>query len=245
MNELLPIGLFVLGLLAAVPVNALVVGVPAYLENQWRLDAAQLLGQAPVTSPLPKLSQLLLPGQMSVRFGVTVLSMGLLSAWATLHYGVGPSAIAALVLAGGLLALSLIDLDHQLLPDVLVLPLLWLGLIVNSFELFTTLQHALWGAVGGYLVLWLVRELFSLIRGSEGMGQGDLKLLAMLGAWGGWQVLPGVLVLSSLVGIAVGGVWMASGKIDRTTPIPFGPYLAGAGWLALLYTPVWAASQPV
>jgi leader peptidase (prepilin peptidase)/N-methyltransferase len=102
----------------------------------------------------------LLPNQITVRFGVTVLGMGLLSSWAAIHYGVVPTGLAALVLAGGLLTPSLMDLDHQLLPDVLVLTLLWLGLIVNSFELFTTMSHAFWGAVSGYLVLWSIRSLF-------------------------------------------------------------------------------------
>ena len=144
------------------------------------------------------------------------------------------------MLAGGLLTLSLIDLDHQLLPDMLVLPLLWIGLIVNSFELFTNLSHALWGAVSGYLVLWAIRVLSRLITGDYGIGQGDLKLLAMLGAWGGWQILPVTLVLSSLVFAVVGSTLLALGKIERTALVPFGPYLAAAGWLALLYTPAWA-----
>jgi leader peptidase (prepilin peptidase)/N-methyltransferase len=154
---------------------------------------------------------------------------------------VGPAALAAVVLVAGLLTLSLIDLEHQLLPDVLVLPLLWLGLIVNSVELFTSLTSAVWGAVGGYLVLWLLRGVSKLFSDTEGMGQGDLKLLAMLGAWGGWQILPGVLLMSTLAATVVFGVGMMSGKIDRKSPQPFGPFLAGAGWLALMYTPDWTA----
>lgn len=241
MYESLTLGLFTVGLLAGLPVNALVVGLPAYLDTQWRLEAAQLLGQKLVTERLPSFFQALRAEPITVRTGITVLAMGLLSSWAALHYEDGPSAFAALVLAGGLLTLSLIDLDHQLLPDLVVLPLLWLGLVLNSFELFATLPQALWGAVGGYLVLWLKRGLFKLISGSEGMGQGDLKLLAMLGAWGGWQILPGVLLLATLVGTLVACVGIATGKTDRTTPMPFGPFLAGAGWLALLYTPDWTA----
>ncbi|QGF91745.1 hypothetical protein GH769_00385 [Pseudomonas sp. CFSAN084952] len=171
---------------------------------------------------------------------MTLLVMGLLSSWAGLHYGVGPSGLAALVLAGGLLTLSLFYLD-ELLPDVLVLPLLWLGLIVNSFELFTTLPHALWRAVGGYLMLWAIHVVSRLITGDYVIDQGDLKLLAMLGAWGDWHILPVTLVLSSLAFAVVGNTLLALGKIERTTLIPFGPYLAAAGWLALLYTPAWAS----
>jgi len=237
----LPIGMFMVGLLTGIPVSALVAGIPAYLETQWRLDAAQLLGQQLATERLPSLFQAFRPRRITPIKCMTCLAMGLLSSWAALHYGVGPHAFAALVLASGLLTLSLIDLDHQLLPDVLVLPLLWLGLIINSFEVFTGLPNALWGAVTGYLVLWSIRGLFQMISGSEGMGQGDLKMMAMLGAWGGWQILPGVLVLSSLAGTLVAVVGIVSSKIDRKTPIPFGPYLAGAGWLALLYMPDWTA----
>lgn len=240
MHPILPITIFMLGLLAGVPVSTLVIGIPTFLERQWRLDAAQMLGQESPTEHRPRSSLSLLPDQINARFSMTLLVMGGLSSWAALHFGVGPSGLAALVLAGGVLSLSLIDFDHQLLPDMLVLPLLWLGLIINSFELFTNLSHALWGAVGGYLVLWAIRVLSRLITGDYGIGQGDLKLLAMLGAWGGWQILPVTLVLSSLAFAVVGGTLFALGKIERTALIPFGPYLAAAGWLALLYTPAWA-----
>ncbi|WLI07561.1 A24 family peptidase [Pseudomonas sp. FP597] len=233
------IGLSVVGLLAGVPISALVVGIPAYLETQWRLDADQMLVQDSATERLPNSFLLFRARPITLRTCITMLAMGLLSTWAALHYEDGPVTFAALVLASGLLTLSLIDFDHQLLPDLLMLPLLWLGLILNSFELFTTLSHAVWGAVGGYLLLWFIRGLFKMISGSEGMGQGDLKLMAMLGAWGGLQILPVVLMLSTLAVTLVVCAGIASSKIDRTTPIPFGPFLAGAGWLALLYTPDW------
>ena len=113
-----------------------------------------------------------------------------------------------MVLSWGLLAMSLIDADHQLLPDVLVMPLLWLGLIVNGFGLLTTLPDALWGAVFGYMSLWSVFWLFKLATGKDGMGHGDFKLLALLGAWGGWQILPMTLLMSSLVGVFVGLILM-------------------------------------
>lgn len=140
-----------------------------------------------------------------------------------------------LLLTWGLLAMSLIDIDHQLLPDSLVLPLLWLGLIVNSGDLFVSLVDALWGAIAGYLSLWTVYWLFKLVTGKEGMGYGDFKLLAMIGAWGGWQVLPLTILLSSLVGAVLGSILLRIRRAAQGTPIPFGPYLAIAGWVALLW----------
>ncbi len=172
---------------------------------------------------------------ISVRYPLVELACGLLSAYVAWHFGFGWAAGAALVLTWGLLAMSMIDADHQLLPDALVLPLLWLGLIVNSFGLFASLEDALWGAVAGYLSLWSVYWLFKLITGKEGMGYGDFKLLAMLGAWGGWQILPLTILLSSLVGAVLGVIMLRLRNAETSTPIPFGPYLAIAGWIALLW----------
>jgi leader peptidase (prepilin peptidase)/N-methyltransferase len=172
---------------------------------------------------------------ISKRYPLVELSCGLLSAFIAWHFGFGWEAGAMLVLTWGLLAMSLIDADHQLLPDAIVLPLLWLGLIVNSFGLFTSLTDALWGAVAGYLVLWCVFWLFKLITGKEGMGYGDFKLLAMLGAWGGWQILPLTILLSSIVGAVLGLILLRLRNVETSTPIPFGPYLALAGWIALLW----------
>lgn len=241
LQEFFPVGLFLVGLLAGLPVSAVVVRLPYVVERQWLLDASETLSIARNPDGPAQLGSAWRPDHFSLRVGLTMLAMGLLAGWAGLHYGVGPAALAAMVLVAGLLTLSLIDLDHQLLPDVLVLPLLWLGLIVNSVELFTSLTSAVWGAVGGYLVLWLLRGVSTLFSDTEGMGQGDLKLLAMLGAWGGWQILPGVLLMSTLAATVAFGVGMVSGKIDRKSPQPFGPFLAGAGWLALMYTPDWTA----
>lgn len=184
MYEFFPMGLFLLGLLGGLPVSAVVVRLPYAVEHQWLLDASETLGIARNPDAPGQLGLAWRPDHFSLRVGLTMLAMGLLAGWVGLHYGVGPAALAAVVLVAGLLALSLIDLEHQLLPDVLVLPLLWLGLIVNSVELFTSLTSAVWGAVGGYLVLWLLRGVSKLFSDTEGMGQGDLKLLAMLGAWG-------------------------------------------------------------
>ncbi|MFV3368583.1 prepilin peptidase [Pseudomonas sp. NY15435] len=172
---------------------------------------------------------------ISKRYPLVELACGALSAFIAWHYGFGWQAGAMLLLTWGLLAMSMIDVDHQLLPDALVLPLLWLGLIVNHFGLFTSLGDALWGAVFGYLSLWSVYWLFKLITGKEGMGYGDFKLLAMLGAWGGWQVLPLTILLSSLVGAVLGVIMLRLRNAETSTPIPFGPYLAIAGWIALLW----------
>ncbi|MDO9617876.1 MAG: A24 family peptidase [Pseudomonas sp.] len=191
---------------------------------------------------IPVISYLFLRGKcssckthISLRYPLVELACGLLSAFIAWHFGFTWQAGAMLLLTWGLLAMSLIDADHQLLPDSLVLPLLWLGLIANSFGLFTSLEDALWGAIAGYLSLWSVYWLFKLVTGKEGMGYGDFKLLAMLGAWGGWQVLPLTILLSSLVGAVLGLIMLRLRNAETSTPIPFGPYLAIAGWIALLW----------
>ncbi|MCJ0975564.1 A24 family peptidase [Pseudomonas sp. PS1] len=172
---------------------------------------------------------------ISYRYPLVELACGVLSGYIAWHFGFTVQAGAMLVLAWGLLAASMIDVDHQLLPDSIVLPLLWLGLILNTQALFAPLTDALWGAVAGYLSLWSVYWLFKLITGKEGMGYGDFKLLAMLGAWGGWQVLPLTILLSSVVGAVLGTITLRMQKAENGTPIPFGPYLAIAGWIALLW----------
>ncbi|MFC3607197.1 prepilin peptidase [Stutzerimonas tarimensis] len=191
---------------------------------------------------IPVLSWLFLRGKCSAcaapiskRYPLVELGCGLLSAYVAWHFGIGWEAGAMLVLTWGLLAMSMIDVDHQLLPDALVLPLLWLGLILNSLGLFASLPDALWGAVLGYLSLWSVYWLFKLVTGKEGMGYGDFKLLAMLGAWGGWQVLPLTILLSSVVGAVLGSIMLRLRNAESGTAIPFGPYLAIAGWIALLW----------
>lgn len=191
---------------------------------------------------IPVISYLFLRGKcssckthISLRYPLVELTCGLLSAYIAWHFGFTWQAGGVLLLTWGLLAMSLIDADHQLLPDSLVLPLLWLGLIANSFGLFSSLEDALWGAIGGYLSLWSVYWLFKLVTGKEGMGHGDFKLLAMLGAWGGWQVLPLTILLSSLVGAVLGIIMLRLRNAETSTPIPFGPYLAIAGWIALLW----------
>jgi leader peptidase (prepilin peptidase)/N-methyltransferase len=191
---------------------------------------------------IPLLSYVFLRGRCSAcaaaispRYPLTELACGLLSAFVAWHFGFGWPACLVLVMSWGLLAMSLIDAEHQILPDVLVLPLMWLGLVVNSFGLFVSLHEALWGAIAGYSVLWSVYWLFKLITGKDGMGHGDFKLLAMLGAWGGWQILPLTILLSSLVGAIIGLLTLRLRNAKTSTPIPFGPYLAIAGWIALLW----------
>ncbi len=191
---------------------------------------------------IPVISWLLLRGQcaacktpISIRYPVIELITALLSVVVAWHFGFGWQALAALVLTWALIALSVIDFDHQLLPDSITLPFLWLGLILSLFPLFADMRAALIGAIAGYLSLWLVYQVFKLVTGKEGMGFGDFKLLALLGAWLGWQALPIVILLSSLVGAVVGVILITVQGRDRQTPIPFGPYLAAAGWIALLW----------
>lgn len=191
---------------------------------------------------IPVLSYLLLRGRcsscqtpISMRYPLVEAVTGLLSLGVVLHFGATPAALAALILLWGLVALTVIDLDEQLLPDQLTLPLLWLGLLVNIGGLFTDLSSAVIGAAAGYLSLWLVFQLFRLVTAREGMGYGDFKLLAVFGAFLGWQMLPLVILLSSLIGAIVGISLIVLRGRDRQIPIPFGPYLAAAGFVALLW----------
>ena len=149
--------------------------------------------------------------------------------------GVGWETLAALLLTWGLVALAAIDLDTLLLPDAITLPLLWLGLLASLAGWFTDSHAAILGAALGYLFLWTVFHLFRLATGKEGMGQGDFKLFALFGAWLGWQALPQILLLSALAGALVGISLVALRGHDRQVPIPFGPYLAAAGWVSLLW----------
>ena len=191
---------------------------------------------------VPVLSYVLLRGRcgncrepISPRYPIVELLTAVLSVIVVLRLGIGWPAVAGLVLTWALVTLTVIDLDHQLLPDSITLPLLWAGLAINSGNLFIPLDTAVWGAIAGYLSLWSVYWGFRLITGKEGMGFGDFKLLAALGAWVGWIALPTVILLSSLVGACVGLFMVLVRGRDKSIPIPFGPYLAAAGWLTLLY----------
>ena len=193
---------------------------------------------------IPVLSYLAIGGKcrgckaaISPRYPVVELLTGALSAAMVWHFGSGVAGLAALVFGFILIALTFIDADTQLLPDDLTLPLLWLGLLVNLNGTFTSLSSAVIGAVAGYLCLWSIYWLFKLATGKEGMGYGDFKLLAALGAWMGWAMLPIIILLSSMVAAVIGLAMMALRKIGRDTPLPFGPYLAGAGLIALFWGP--------
>jgi leader peptidase (prepilin peptidase)/N-methyltransferase len=176
---------------------------------------------------------------ISPRYPVIEAISGILCAYAAWHFGFGWPAAGALLLVWALLALTAIDIDTQLLPDDITLPLLWAGLLFNCFGMgYTNLSGAVIGAVIGYLALWSVYWLFKLVTGKEGMGYGDFKLLAALGAWLGWQMLPLIILLSSLVGAVVGIALIVAFKHGRNIPIPFGPYLAGGGLIALFWGPV-------
>lgn len=255
----------VLGLLVGSFLNVVIHRLPIMMQRNWRAQARECLDLPvePATTfnlvlpnshcphcdheirpweNIPVLSWLALRGKcsscqapISKRYPTIELLCGVLSAYVAWHFGFTWQAGGMLLLSWGLLAMSMIDVDHQLLPDSLVLPLLWLGLIVNSFGLFTSLSDAVFGAVAGYLSLWSVYWVFKLVTGKEGMGYGDFKLLAMLGAWGGWQVLPLTILLSSVVGAVLGTIMLRVQKAESGTAIPFGPYLAIAGWIALLW----------
>jgi leader peptidase (prepilin peptidase)/N-methyltransferase len=198
---------------------------------------------------IPVVSWLLLRGRcascrskISLRYPLVELATGLLSAWVAWHFGFGAPAACALLLTWALIALTGIDIDHQLLPDGITLPLMWAGLVaavvvgpIAGSPIPASARDAIIGAASGYLSLWLVFHAFRLITGKEGMGFGDFKLFAALGAWLGWKLLPLVIVLSAATGAVLGILMIVLRGRDRSAPIPFGPYLAAAGWLAMMY----------
>jgi leader peptidase (prepilin peptidase)/N-methyltransferase len=191
---------------------------------------------------IPVISYLLLKGKcgsclapISARYPVIELLTAALSALLIWRFGAGLAGLSTLAFAYLLIAMTFIDADTQLLPDDLTLPLLWTGLLVNLNGTFTPLSDAVIGAVAGYLILWSIYWVFKFATGKEGMGYGDFKLLAALGAWLGWGMLPMIILLSSIVGATVGIFLIVFTKRGRDNPIPFGPYLAGAGMIALLY----------
>lgn len=173
--------------------------------------------------------------RISPRYPIVETMTGLLSAYAAWHFGPTMQTLGALALIWGLIALSGIDLDTQLLPDSITLPLIWLGLGFNLWATYTDISSAVTGTMLGYLALWSVFWLFKLATGKEGMGYGDFKLLAALGAWLGWQMLPAIILLSSVVGAIVGITLIIATRHGRNVPIPFGPYLAAAGVIALFW----------
>ena len=254
-----------LGLFVGSFLNVVIHRLPKMMERDWQLQAAELRGEPVphiehfnLATPrsrcphcghlitaienIPLISYLALRGRcghcgagIGKRYPIVEVFSALLSGYAGWHFGSGLAAMAALLFIWTLLALAFIDIDTQLLPDDLTLPLLWLGLLFNLGDTFTDLSSAVIGAMAGYLVLWAVYWLFKLATGKEGMGYGDFKLLAAIGAWLGWQILPLTLLLSSLVGALVGIALIVFAQHGRNVPIPFGPYLAAAGVIALFW----------
>jgi leader peptidase (prepilin peptidase)/N-methyltransferase len=151
------------------------------------------------------------------------------------HFGPTMQGLTALFLTTMLIAMAGIDFDHQLLPDNMTIPLMWGGILLGFWSIHTDLVSSVAGAIAGYLVLWTVYHLFRLLTGKEGMGYGDFKLLAALGAWMGWQMLPLVVLLSSVVGALAGVILMTAGRLKRDKPMPFGPFIAAAGWIAMIW----------
>ncbi len=206
---------------------------------------------APITAwqNVPVISYLLLRGRcancrqsISVRYPLVELMTAVLAATCGWHFGFGWEALMAIVLTLTLVPISMIDADTQLIPDSIVLPLLWLGLAMSLFHpmagsdtLFIAPADAIVGAMAGYLSLWSIYWLFKLITGKEGMGYGDFKLLAALGAWLGWQQLPIIIMMSAVVGMVINVTLIVARGKDRNMPIPFGPYLATAGWITMLW----------
>lgn len=256
-----------LGLCVGSFLNVVIHRLPKIMERQWRAECAELSGQEAAPGPrynlvvprsacpscghlisaienVPVLSWLALGGKckgcktpISPRYPIVELLTGALSGFIAWHFGFGMAAAGALLFTWAMIALTFIDLDTFFLPDSITLPLLWLGLLFNINATFVSLSSAVIGAVAGYLSLWSVYWAFKWATGKEGMGYGDFKLLAAIGAWLGWTMLPLTILLSSLVGAAIGIVLIVFAGRGRSVPIPFGPYLAIAGMIALLYGP--------
>jgi leader peptidase (prepilin peptidase)/N-methyltransferase len=257
----------IVGLCIGSFLNVVIHRLPKMLERGWAMQCADLRGEELPPEPpynlvvprsqcpacghritalenVPVVSYLVLGGkcsackhQISSRYPLVEMLGAALAACAIAKFGVTWQGLAACGLLWALIALTFIDFDTQLLPDSITLPLLWAGLFVNMFELFVPLRTALIGAIAGYLSLWLVYWMFKLIRGKEGMGYGDFKLLAALGAWMGWQMLPLIVLLSSVVGAVIGLLLIVFKGRDHSVPLAFGPYLAIAGAIALFYGP--------
>lgn len=254
-----------LGLMVGSFLNVVIHRLPIMMERDWAAQCAELRNEADLpVEPLslarprsrcpkcghaisaleniPIVSWLVLRGKcrgcgtpISFRYPLTEATTGILFACSAWHFGFGAAAMAAMLFIAASIALTGIDFDTQLLPDDITLPLLWAGLAFNFFNVFTSLHNSVAGAMLGYLALWSVYWAFKLATGKEGMGYGDFKLLGALGAWFGWQMLPLIILLSSLVGAIVGISLMVFARHGRNVPIPFGPYLAAAGLIALFW----------
>ena len=261
----LSIALLALGLVVGSFLNVVIYRLPKIMESEWRRDSAEILGQPePEEEPLslafpgsqcpacgsyikpwhniPVISYLALRGKcancstsISIRYPIVEAMTAAIWIACGVAFGVSYALMGAMILTAVLICLTAIDFDTQLLPDSLTLPLIWIGLLLNLSGTYTTLESAVLGAVAGYFSLWSVYWGFKLLTGKEGMGYGDFKLLAALGAWFGIGAIPTLILASSLVGAVVGILLIVSGNQGRDTPMPFGPFLAGAGLLHLFF----------
>lgn len=260
-----------IGLLVGSFLNVVIYRLPKMMEREWQNNCLEFMGKAIPALPkynlltprstcpvcahsirawenVPIVSYLLLKGRcsrchtpISARYPMVELLTGVLSYAVAMHFGYSALTLYALFFVFVLVALTFIDFDTQLLPDDMTLPLLWLGLVCNFNGGFTSLSSAVAGAIAGYLILWSIYWLFKWVTGKEGMGYGDFKLLAAIGAWFGWQMLPAVILLSSVVGSVVGVGLIVLKRKQRQTAIPFGPFLALGGIAALFFGPSLAA----
>ncbi len=258
---------FAIGAAVGSFLNVVIHRLPKMMEREWAAQCAELRGetvdegkpysiarprshcpacghQITVFENIPLLSWLWLRAKcsacgarISVRYPLIELAAGVIGVYCAVRFGPGIAAIAAMVFLWAILAASAIDIDTQLLPDSITLPLLWLGLLVNISGTFVDLRSAVIGAAAGYLILWSVYWAFKIATGKEGMGFGDFKLLAAIGAWCGWQSLPLTILASSLIGAIVGVALIIIARRGKNVPIPFGPYLGAAGALSLLWGP--------
>jgi len=255
----------ILGLLIGSFLNVVIHRLPIMMEQEFRAEAQEFLEieqqeqsaynlvvprsacpkcqhQIGALENIPVISYLWLKGkckscrvEISARYPLVEAFTGIMSLAVALHFGATWQCLFALVFTWSLVALTFIDFDTMLLPDSIVLPVLWIGIIANMNVLYTDLTSSIIGAMAGYLSLWSIYWLFKLLTGKEGMGYGDFKLFALIGAWLGWQALPVTILLSSLIGAFVGISIMVIRGQDRNIAIPFGPYLALAGWVAMMW----------
>lgn len=255
----------IFGLMVGSFLNVVIHRLPKMMEREWHNNCLELQGQEISESPkytlakprsacpscghmitalenIPVISYLFLRGKcrgckasISMRYPCIELLTGVLIGLVSWKFGYGSAAFFAWIFVFALIALTFIDFDTQLLPDDITLPLLWLGLLFNISTGFTDLKSAVIGAMAGYLILWSIYWLFKLVTGKEGMGYGDFKLLGAIGAWFGWQLLPAVILLSSVLGAVIGISLIIFTKRGRETPMPFGPFLAIGGIAALFF----------
>ena len=254
-----------IGLVAGSFLNVIIFRLPKMMEREWNQQCSELRGETIKPLPtlnlvkpcsecphckhkittlesIPIISYLALRGRcsqcntsISLRYPIMEALTGIMSGFIAWHFGYGFITVAALIFVWSMITLAFIDLDTQLLPDEVTLPLLWIGLLINLGNGFTDISSAVIGAASGYIFLWLIYWFFKIATGKEGMGYGDFKLLAVIGAWFGWKMLPLVILLSSLAGAVIGIGLIIVAKNKRDTPFPFGPYLVGGGLVALFW----------